>query len=150
MPGPGGQGGTGGPADFSTQYGAVNAFLNAVKEKDAAKLKEATALHAIEDNKGKRNEKLFTGILDESISEDEIDELAKRLEGYQISGHNDAKSSGRLGVILAKGGQNGEYFQRTITVRREKSGWKVDEIGGEGKFERPVMGPTRGRMRGRR
>lgn len=137
MLGRGGAGAGGGadePADFHTQNGAVTAFLNAVKAKDAQRLREATALRAEKENEGNRNEKLFRSILDESISQDEMDELAKRLDGFQIAGRNVPKSTSRLGIILQRRDTRGNMFQRTITVRREKDGWKVCEISGEGRI----------------
>ena len=116
---------------------------------DPVKLREATSLHAAEDNKGKRNEKLFEAILGESLSTDDLDELAKKFEGFQVAGMNVPKSSGKLGITLRKPEQGGDVLQRTVTVRRERSGWKVDEISGEGRFEQPIMIP-RGRMGGGR
>jgi len=155
--GPGGEGGSGapggggndGPADFRTQLGAVNAFLAAVRAKDATRLKEATALRAGQDNETRpQNKKLFEAILEENLSGDDLDELAKKLEGFQVTGANEAKSSARLGIILHKSEGGGAFLQRTITVRREKAGWKVVDISGEGKLEKPITIP-RGGMRGR-
>lgn len=145
---PGGQGGGGAaaadePADFHTQTGAVTAFLNAIKAKDAVRLREATALRAEQENQGKRTEKLFKSILDESISQDELDDLAKKLDGYQIAGQNIPKSTSRLGIILQKADARGDMYQRTITVRREKDGWKVCEIGNEGRINQSMGTPTR-------
>ncbi len=151
MDGPGGIGGSGKEPDFRTQVGAVTAFLDAVKAKDPIRLKDATALHAVDDNKGKRNEKLFSAILDESITPEDIEELGKKLGGYSIASFNVPKSSGKLGVILQKQGQNGDTLLRTIPVRKEKAGWKVDEIGGEGKLPSGYGGMRRGnRSSGRR
>ncbi|MDR3636257.1 MAG: hypothetical protein P4L84_20815 [Isosphaeraceae bacterium] len=153
---PGGPGGGGGgsdrPADFRTTFGAVNAFLDAVKAKDPARLKEATALHAGQPSETRpQNKKIFEAILEESLSPDDLDELAKKLDGYQVSGSNDATSSGRLGITLHKSGAGGSFLQRTITVRKEKAGWKVVDISGEGKLESMNGGGGGGGgMRGRR
>lgn len=132
MPGMGGpNGGSGKEPDFRTPFGAVTAFLDAVKAKDPIRLKDATALRAAEDNKGSRNEKLFASILDESITPEDIEELGKTLEGFQIAGNNVPKSTARLGIILQRQGKNGDTLLRTITARKEKAGWKVDEISGQ-------------------
>jgi hypothetical protein len=147
--GPGGGGGADEPADFRTQENAVKAFLNALKAKDPVRLREATALRAVRENEGKANEKLFASILEESMSEDEIDELAKKLEGYQIAGRNVAKSSGRLGIILQKSDKGGDILLRTITVRIEKDGWKVVDIGGVKVMPRSMGSTPRSRSRGR-
>jgi hypothetical protein len=142
MPGPGGMmagaGGAGGgsnpdePSDLSTQRGGAAAFLNALRAKDPVRLREATARRAEEFNKGKRYEKLFKSILDESISQDEIEELAKVFEGFQIAGANQAKTTSTLGIILQKSNpKTGRLVYRTLTVRREKEGWKVLDLGHE-------------------
>jgi len=134
------------PPDFRTQYGAVTAFLNALKFKDPEALAEATALRAPTEAKTKMRN-LFSAILDKSLSEEDMNELATKLEGFQIAEHNAPISTGRLGVILTKPGQNGSILRRTITVRKEKAGWKVVDISGQGELEKPSLIP-RGMMRG--
>jgi hypothetical protein len=113
----------------------VTSFLNAVKAKDAERLAEATALRAPTEA-SPRYQKIFTAIVEQSLTPEDLDELAKKLEGMNIIGQNQAKSSGRLGIIIGKNGQqSGESLQRTITVRKEKSGWKVCDISGQREFE---------------
>ncbi len=131
MMAPGGPGAPGGGSskapDFRTPQGAVNAFLDALKEKDLGRLTDATALRAPAESK-KYNEDMFTRILDGTYSKEEIDKLADYLDGYKVSGFNQAKSTGRLGVILSKKGQNRSILKITITARREKKGWGVCDI----------------------
>ncbi len=95
-----------------------------------------------------KNQKLFTAILERSLSEDEISELATKLDGFKISGNNVPKSTGRYEVILSKMEKNGTQLMRHITARHEKAGWKVVDISGQGELK-PMMVP-RGGMRGRR
>jgi hypothetical protein len=146
----GGGGGVGNfKEDFHTPFGAVTVFLKALRAKDAEKLMKATALRAPRESKGK-NQSLFTKILEQSMTEDELSELANKYQGYNISGNNTPKSTGRFTIILSKRGQKGETYVRTIETRHEKEGWKVVDLGGEGKI--PAMMrrfPTRGGMRRR-
>jgi hypothetical protein len=97
-----------------------------------------------------RYQKVFTAIVEQSLAPEDFDEIAKKFEGMSIVGQNQAKSSGRLGIIVGKTGQKGEYLSRTITVRKEKLGWKVADISGEGKIEAPIIirgGGARSRRR---
>ncbi len=142
MPGgPGGPGGADtGPADFRTQRGAVKAFLAAVRARDPARLKEATALRAPTESRP-HNQKFFEAVLAETLAPDDIDELATKLEGFRIADANIPHSTAKRGIILRKAGGNGAFLQRTITVRKEKAGWKVVDISGEGKLEKPIVMP---------
>jgi hypothetical protein len=139
MPGGPGGGGDSTKSDFRTPESAVNSFLNAIRAKDLDRLAEATALHAPTEAERGDYKKIFAAILDGSLAPEDMDELAKRFEGMQIAGRNQAKSSGRLGVTIAKSGQRGSYFNRTITVRREKAGWKVVDVSGQREFQAPAM-----------
>jgi hypothetical protein len=116
------------PADFRDPRGAVDAFLDALAAKDLTRLAEATALRAQEEASAK-NRDLFRRIYDESLSESELSELARSLEGYKISGENPQKSTGRVEVIVGKQGANNDYYTHKITTRREKKGWGVLDIG---------------------
>jgi hypothetical protein len=123
-----------GPADFHTARGAVTAFLNALKAKDQDRLNEATALRAQLEASAK-NQPIFKKIFDLALSDSDLDDLAKKLEGYQIATEHQGKSTGRIIVILRKPGHNGGYFQRTVTVRHEKKGWGVLDISGTEEFK---------------
>jgi hypothetical protein len=136
--GPGGSRADDGPADFHTPEGAVKAFLSALKAKDQDRLNEATALRAQLEASAK-NQPIFKKIFDLSLSDSEIDDIAKKLDGYQIASENPPKSTGRVEVVLQKAGHNGGYFRRKVTVRHEKKGWGVLDIGGEQVFK-PLYG----------
>jgi len=146
--GPGGATQDAGPADFHSPEGAVKAFMSALKAKDLDRLNEATALRA-QLEASTKNQDTFKKIFDLALSDSELDDIAKRLEGYQIAGENPQKSTGRIDVILRKAGQNGAYFQRKVTVRHEKKGWGVLDISGPSEFKsmggRPLnRGGTKG------
>ena len=47
----------------------------------------------------------------------------------KVAGENAAKSTGRLGIIIRKTQENGDTLSRTVTVRREKKGWGVMDMG---------------------
>ncbi len=144
-------------SDFRNPYTAVASFLSAVKAKDLDRIAEATALRAGQPTETSPHyQKVFQAILDQSLAPEDLDELAKKFEGMKIVGQNQAKSTGRLGIIVGKAGttgqQQGDTFTRTITVRKELKGWKVVDISGERKFEKPMVirgmpGGTRGRRR---
>jgi hypothetical protein len=147
--GPGDYGGMGAdnsPPDYRYPETAVVAFLNALKAKDPARLKDATALRAPTES-DTTHQKMFKAIQDQSLPDNDLSELAKALEGFQVYSKNVPKSTGRVGIILRKQ-QGRDQIQRTITVRLEKAGWKVLDIGAPGVIEAPIRVP--GGMRGRR
>jgi hypothetical protein len=142
--GPGMAGGRGGPGggsdkepDFHDPRMAVQAFLDAVKDKDLDRITEATAIRA-QVEAAKKNQELFKRIYDGSLSESELDDLAGKLEGFRIISENPPKSSGRIQVIISKRDRNAT-INRVVTVRHEKGGWKVCDVSGPGTFKNPVM-----------
>jgi hypothetical protein len=140
MPGAGGNArrpGADKPADFSNPEGAVDAFLNALADKDLTRLAEATALRAQEEATAK-NRDLFRRIYNESLSESELSDLARSLDGFKIGGENPQKSTGRVEVIVYKQGQN-ETMSHKMTVRKERKGWGVLDIGPTHVFKNPRM-----------
>jgi hypothetical protein len=148
--GPGGPGAPGGagvdnsPADFHSPTGAVRAFLSALRAKDLDRLNEATALRA-QVEASTKNQELFKKIFDLSLSDSDLDDLAKKLEGYQVAFENPAQSTGRIDVILQKQDRNsnGSYFRRKVTVRHEKKGWGVLDIAGAQEFKPLNVMPRR-------
>jgi hypothetical protein len=138
--GAGPQGGDNQPPDFHTPEGGVIAFLNALKARDLDRLTEATAIHAQIEARAK-NQETFKRIYDGSLSEQELDDLAKKLEGYTLSGNNPPKSTARIDMIITKRGENNSIVNRIVTVRHEKKGWLVCDISGEGVFKNPSFAP---------
>ena len=131
MGGSGGSNGTNaatpvGPATFNHPATAVKAFLDALKLKDKDRLTQATARRAPTEAEEKHR-KIFAEIVDGSISEDELDEMSKAMTGYQVVQILQAKSTGRIGVVISKM-EGRDRMQRTITVRKEADGWKVMDI----------------------
>jgi hypothetical protein len=108
----------------------VRAFLSALQAKDRDRLAEATALRSQSEQEGtsERNRELLGKILDQSISDSELDDLAKKFEGYQYAFDNAVKSTGRQTVAIRKPTDDGGYYSRTVTVRKEKKGWGVMDI----------------------
>ncbi len=139
--GPGGANVDNGPADTHTPSGAVRAFLNALKAKDRDKLNEATALRSQREATSKKNREMFAKIVDESISDAELDELAKKLDGYHVAGENAVKSTGQQGVYIDKQTDDGGILRRTLTVRKEKKGWGVMDVTGQTEFKGMSMTP---------
>jgi hypothetical protein len=110
-------------------------FLNAVKSKNKDRIADATALHAPKEAHNAATQKLFSQIVDLSVSDSQVDDLAKALQGYRITGVDMATSSGRQKVVLGKtNGQNGQ-FRRTLTMRHEAKGWKVADISGQSEIQ---------------
>jgi hypothetical protein len=145
----GGPGGSGGPADFTGIGGpggmnnpndsapvgpetfkhpatAVQAFLSALQSKNKDRLTQATARRA-QTEAEEKHRKIFAEIIDGSISDDELDEMSKAMTGYRVVNVLPAKSTGRIGVLIAKA-EGRDMMQRTITVRKEADGWKVMDI----------------------
>jgi len=118
---------------FHNPVDGAKAFLAALKAKNIEKIAEATALRAPLEAKGTTNQKIFQALLNKELGEDDLNELAKTLEGFQISGMNQARSSGQIGITLSKYEKN-RYLRRTITMRHEKAGWKVLDISGQGEI----------------
>ena len=152
MPGgpgsPGGPGGSDQPPDFRTPEGAVQAFLDALKAHDLDRLTEATALRA-QTEASKKYQEMFKRIFDSTLSESELNTLASKLDGYKISGENQAKSTGRLGVILRKQMEsNRGWLSLVITVRREKKGWGVCDISETHEFKNQGFGTYKAKKRG--
>jgi len=115
-----------GPASYRYPQTAVMAFLNALTAHDKDRLSQATARRAPTESVEK-HQKIFAAIVDQSISDDELEEMAKAMTGYQVFQVLQAKSTGRIGVVIAK--MDGrDRLQRTLTVRKEKEGWKVMDI----------------------
>lgn len=164
MPGgPGDSGGPGGgndkPPDYRSPEGAVQAFIDALKARDLDRVTEATALRAANESSPK-NREMFKRILDSTLSESELNALAKKLEGYKILMENMVRSTGRVQVVLMKnprqnnnntgggGGMGGggmmsmgggSYYHLVLTVRKEKKGWGVCDIGIPTEFKNPRM-----------
>lgn len=153
MSGPGGGPGASGPADYTTPQKAVQTFLAAVASKDADRLADAIALHAGTPQPGQQAEtsvnyqKYFDMIRDGSISAEDLDFIAKKFEGMTYHGQNQAKSSGRLGIIVGKSGTKGDTLTRTVTVRKEKAGWKVVDVSGQHDMPGMIRGTTGGGRR---
>ncbi len=138
MGGAGGAGGAGDvskPGDTRTPRGAVQAFLNALKAKDRDRLAEATALRSQTEASSEKSKELFAKIVDSSISDAELDELAKRFDGYKIGGENAVHSTGRLGIYVDKRSEEGSTLRVTLMVRKEKKGWGVVDIGHSYEFK---------------
>ena len=126
-----------GPADTHTPTGAVRAFLNALKARDRDKLNEATAMRSTREAVSEKNRDLFTKIVDLSISDAELDEIAKKLDGFQVAGENAVKSTGTQGVYIDKPSEDGGILRRTVTTRKEKKGWGVMDVTGPTEFKNP-------------
>ena len=116
-----------GPNSFQNAGVAVNSFLNALKAKNKDQLSQATARRAATEAVEKHR-KIFAAILEQSVSDEELDDMAKSLDGYKVMGTLPAKSTGQQGVLIGKM-EGLDRFQRTVVVRREKEGWKVMDIG---------------------
>jgi hypothetical protein len=120
----------------------VQAFLDALKDRDLGRLTEATALRA-QNESVKSNQEMFKRIFDGSLSKAEIDDLAAKLDGFRISSFNPPKSSGRLDIIVSKRSTSGSMVTIKITTRKEKKGWGVCDVSKPAELKNPRMGPIR-------
>jgi hypothetical protein len=117
--------------------------LNALRDKDRDRLAEATALRSQTEASTEKKKELFAKVVDTSISDTELDEMAKTLDGYQVAGENAAKSTKSLGIIIRKTQENGDTLSRTVTVRKEKKGWGVLDMSEAHLFKSMRMQPVR-------
>ena len=136
---PGLDGAGAGPGNFRTPYAAAATFLAALRSKDPDRLADAVALRApIEASL--KYQKVFKAILERSLAPEDLDELAKKFEGMQIISHNPPKSTNTFEIIV--GGVKGtSQFHRTITMRKEKAGWKAFDVSGAREFEKQITLP---------
>lgn len=140
--GPGGSSSDNGPADTHTAAGAVRAFFKALQAKDRDALAEATAQRAAADSPLETtspHKELFGRILDGSISDSELDDLASKLEGFKVAGEDAPKSTGRLKVYADKTDGRGGRLRRVFTLRKERKGWGVMDISIPMEFKSPRM-----------
>jgi hypothetical protein len=136
MPGmPGGGNDSNQPANYTTPMLGASTFLNAVKSKNKDRIADATALHAQREAHSAALQKLFTQVLDLSVSDEQVDELAKALSGYVIQSLDMATSTGRQKVVLGKSNGSNGQFRRTLTMRHEAKGWKVCDISGASEIQ---------------
>jgi hypothetical protein len=154
--GPGGYGGAGSDAgaalganSFRTPQNAVASFLAALKSKNKDRLAQTTAKRAPTEA-AEKHRKIFSEIVDQSISDEDLDEMAKAMEGFQVVQVLQAKSTRKIDVVVAKMSGK-DRLQRTIVTRQEVEGWKVLDIEAMYDFK-PGLPPMfmRGRGRGRR
>jgi hypothetical protein len=142
-----GRNGSAAPANFHYPATAVTAFLAALKAKDKDKLAQATAKRAATEAEEKHR-KIFSEIIDGSISDDDLSEIAKAFEGFRVMTVLNAKSTGRIGVVVGKMTKGGGHLQRTIMARKEKEGWKIVDVEDLYNFKAmPNFGTGRGRRR---
>lgn len=73
---------------------------------------------------------MFKSILSQSLDSEDLDKLAAEFDGMKVIDRNVAKSTGMVGVIVGKMDKN-KRITRTLYVRREKDGWKVQDFSGK-------------------
>jgi hypothetical protein len=156
---PGGSGGFGGgpgmdaaatkgKTAFRLPNTAVTAFLAALKAKNKDRLAETTAKRAPTEA-DEKHRKIFSEIIDGSISDDDLDEMSKALDGFQVISVLPAKSTRRIDVVISKMSGK-DRLQRTIVTRQEIDGWKVLDIEAMYDFKPGLPPMMRGRGMGRR
>ncbi|MEW4566281.1 hypothetical protein AB1L88_00295 [Tautonia sp. JC769] len=141
------------PADFDSPRGAVDAFLNAIKAKDVQGLSDATALRAPREAETSSRRRTFQAIREMSLSEDELNTIADDFEGFEVAQMSRPTASGIVSFILRKQGDYGSTLQRRIDVRKERSGWKVNDVTGVSEIKRMggrAMEQLRNRNQGNR
>jgi hypothetical protein len=117
---------------------AVVAFLEAVKARDAVRLRNATSIHAPTEAVPK-NQALFRAIVERSLSKDDLTKLASELEGFQTIVASAMRKSGKARFYVRKPGPNGTQYERTFTTRWHKElGWKVSDIGEQRELVKPI------------
>ena len=82
------------------------------------------------ESSSEKSQAMFRKIVgpEENISDAELDDIARKLEGYVVAGENAVHSKGKLGIIIRRPTRDGGFLSRTVTVRKEKKGWGVMDI----------------------
>jgi hypothetical protein len=101
-----------------------------VQNKNTAELAQAVALRAEFEAATEARKAKFKAIREENLPAEELDELAAAFDGMQITGENVARSEGRRGIIVGRVKEN-RLYTRTLTMRKEKDGWKVSDVSNE-------------------
>jgi hypothetical protein len=141
MAGPGGPSAAGATqADFSNPVKGAETFLAAAKARDARLLADSVALRAPQEADPKTRP-YFVKMLDgpQSIDEELLDLMQQTFEEMSIIGTNRVNSTARLGVIVQRQMEDGDIVRRTITMRREKAGWKVADVSGPFIIDAPAQ-----------
>lgn len=132
--------GTSATPDFSNPIKGAETFLAAAKARDPHLLSDSVALRAAQEAEPKTRP-YFVKILEgpQSIDEDLLNLLEDALKDMQIVGTNRVSSTARLGVIVSRQNDAGDEIRRTITMRKEKAGWKVADISGPAIIKAPAQ-----------
>ena len=133
-------------SDFTTESKGAESFLSALKSRDAKAVAEALALHSRYEASGAHKGD-FGDILDETASAEQINKIASEFDGFQIQSLGQRLGEGEVKVILTKQDEKSS-MSRTLTMRHEKLGWKVQDYGGKREIKRPqMMGAARKKSR---
>lgn len=132
-------GGSGGSTadDFKDPMKAVESFLSAVKSKDPERVARVLSRRAPGEAKTAAAKKILTSALDQSITPEGLNDLAKVFEDYTVENMNVGKSSGSVNVIIGRNLKNEagkkiltQYERRIMRVQRDGPiNWKVVEFG---------------------
>ncbi len=84
-----------------------------------------------------------------------VNQLAGEFEGMKVLDMNTYHSTGSVGVIVGKSTKNDSgtgqnQIHRTLTMRHEKDGWKVQDYGKAIEFQPSRGMPARGSSRGKK
>ena len=121
---------------------ATAAFLAAAKAKDPVRLREATAIHSVKEETTPKTRALFTAILAQKLSKEDLEDLASKLDGFKVAGTGTPIQTGQLYVHIEKPGPNDTILRRLIKTQLEKtgrpgkSGWKVSRISRQRTFDK--------------
>ncbi len=106
---------------------AVQAFLAALKSKNKDRLAETVAKRAPTEA-DEKHRKIFSEIIDGSISDDDLDEMAKATgEASRSKCSGMPRARRRIGVVVSKMSGK-DQLRRTLMTRQEVEGWKVVDI----------------------
>lgn len=135
--GPGGAGANAVQEDYSSPDKAVESFLSAVASKDPEVLSRSVSRYASSEAKNATIKKVFTGIIDKSLSTEDMDALTDAFVEYKVVNATLTKNSGSVNVTIGREitknkGQNArpEFERRILRVHRDGArGWRVVDFG---------------------
>ena len=147
--GPGGPGGVGGEVkhDYKTPVSGATTFLSAVKSRKVEDVAQALAKRSEYEAEVKK-QGMFKEILhnENKNAAEYVGQLAGEFEGMSVQSMNDFKSSASVKVVVGKKTKTSS-IHRTLTMRYEKDGWKVQDYSRAMEMKNAVMGNNRGKKK---
>jgi len=115
--------------DFTTVTKAAQSFLSAVKSRDAEKIAAALAKHG-QVEAVKDHQEVFKAAAEGTLDADQVDSFARAFGDMKFGYVGQVRGTGMCMVVVTKSNGKGGRVDRTLTMRHEAEGWKVQDFTG--------------------